>query len=139
MYYYNSEKNKVLLLVVVYHTLIEKSMEDTLHMKKFSLTEFKEYCERIQPKQFLFSSEYQPDNSPLGLELTFLQSYIFASVFLAPNSIAFRNNKQSQLVFEGVKYVNIIEEADECKTVCEIVCNNTHSRCCDAIYVIVIV
>lgn len=108
-------------------------------MKKFSLTEFKEYCASISPKRYLFSSEHQPDNSPFGLELTFEQSYIFVSVFLAPNTIAFRNDKRSQLIFEGVKYVNVAEERGKNGIRCEIVCNSVHTGCCEATYAIVIV
>ena len=114
-------------------------MEDALHMKKMSLMEFKEYCEQISIKRFLFSSEYQPDNSPLGLELSFEQSYTSVSVFLAPNTIAFRDDKQNQLVFEGVKHINISEKNNGYKAVCEIVCNNAHSSRCGATYTIVMV
>lgn len=106
-------------------------------MKKMSLTEFKKYCSQLSPKQFLFSSEYQPDNSPIGIELTFEQSYTIVSVFLAPNAIAFRNNKKSQLVFEGVKYVNIAENEGKKGVRCEVICDNAHAPCCETTYVIV--
>lgn len=108
-------------------------------MKKLSLTEFKEYCAGIPAKRYLFSSEYQADDSPFGLELTFEQSYILVSVFLAPNTIAFQNDKRSQLVFEGVKYVNVAEERVKNGIKCEIVCNTEHTGCCETTYVIVIV
>lgn len=108
-------------------------------MKKMSLMEFKEYCEQISIKRFLFSSEYQPDNSPLGLELSFEQSYTSVSVFLAPNTIAFQDDNHNQLVFEGVKYVNISEKNKGYKAVCEIFCNDAHSSCCGATYIIVMV
>lgn len=108
-------------------------------MKKLSVTEFKEYCELFLQKRFVFSSEYQPKDSPLGLELTFEQSYNFVSVFLAPNTIAFRNDKHSQLVFEGVDHINLTEKKGRCRAVFEIVCYNAHSPRCSATYTIVMI
>lgn len=114
-------------------------MEDTLHMKKISVTEFKEYCEHFSQKRFVFSSDHQPNNSPLGLELTFEQSYTFVSVFLAPDTIAFRNDKHSQLVFEGVDHVKLTEKKGRYRAVFEIVCYSAYSPCCSATYTIVMI
>lgn len=108
-------------------------------MEKLSLTEFKEYCAKISPKRYLFSSEYHQDNSPFGLEFTFTQSYIFMSVFLAPNAIALRNDENSQLIFECVKYINIGKKHDKTGIKCEIVCGNAHTPYCDTTYTIVII
>lgn len=105
-------------------------------MSNLSVREFKEVCDTLSAKQFIFSSENQPWNR---VEHTIKAKLTFTIMLIAlnPNSICFKNNDNT-LYLERVKGVVMSDEKSVLGEVFTIICGDSVNDLNDVSYTIIV-
>lgn len=104
-------------------------------MQNLSVREFKQKCESLTPKQYIFSSANQPWNrveDPMRLEMSFQVMLIAYN----PNAICFKNSVGS-LCLERVKKIQQNEDVSPLGTIFTIVCGDAIGKEHDISYTII--
>ena len=88
-------------------------------MKRMSISQFKEYINAIQPKQFTFKSG---EDFAIGTCFTLYHTFHYDSVYVdfgGFSSISFKEKcTGNQITFSGVKYVQLVS-ANALRIVCK--------------------
>lgn len=105
-------------------------------MKKLSLSEFKQTCTTISPKQFIFFSDNQAQREDISHVKARL---VFSAIQIAfnPNMICFKNGNNDYLCLAKVKGVEVDSEKSLLGTIFNIVCGDLYNDSNDIIYTII--
>lgn len=105
-------------------------------MKNLSVREFKEECDSLSPKQFVFTSENQPWER---IEHTAKLKMVFSIMMIAfnPNVIWFEG-RDCHLCLDRVKSIKKSEEKSMLGEVFTIVCGDLRTKTNDVEYTIIV-
>ena len=104
-------------------------------MSNLSVREFKEVCETLSPKHFIFSSENQPWSR---VEHTIKANFTFPIMMIAfnPNAICFKNSDNT-LCLDRVKSVVMSDEKSILGEIFTIICGDSGTDLNDVSYTII--
>ena len=104
-------------------------------MQNLSVREFKEVCDTLSPKQFIFSSENQNWNK---VEYTMSMKLTFTVMMIAynPNSICFKNGTD-YICLDRVKSIKKNDEISMIGGVFTIICGDFSNSSNDVAYTII--
>ena len=103
-------------------------------MQKLSVREFKEYCAKLSPHKYVFSTENQEGDK---VESTIRGEAEFNSMIISfnPNTIRLKSGR-NHIKFERVKYIKV-EEKSMIGDVFTIVCGGFSAETNDNLYTVV--
>lgn len=104
-------------------------------MQNLSVREFKQKCECIAPKQYIFASINQAWNrveDPMKLEMSFQIMLIAYN----PNAICFKNSS-GLMCLERVKKISLDDETSPLGVIFTIVCGDSSGQDHDVSYTII--
>lgn len=103
-------------------------------MKKLSVMEFKEYCEKLSPKSYIYDTANQK-NIDIGNTLRVKARFCRIKISLNPNTIVI-SSRDNYMSFERVKQV-IIDDKSLLGTICMFVCGNLQDSTNDNTYTVI--
>ena len=104
-------------------------------MANLSVREFKEVCDTLPSKQFIFSSENQPW-SRVGHTISVKLTFTIMMIALNPDAICFKN-KDDYLCLERVKGVILSDVKSILGHVFTIICGDSNSNANDVAYTVI--
>lgn len=104
-------------------------------MQNLSVREFKNMCDTLSPKQFIFLSENQPWNK---VEHTIKVKLTFKIMLIAfnPNAICFKNSDDF-ICLDRVKRIKMSDEKSMLGTIFTIICGDLNNNFNDVSYTII--
>ena len=104
-------------------------------MVNLSVREFKEVCDTLSSKQFIFSSENQPWHK-VGHTINVKLTFTIMLIALNPNAICFKN-KDGCLCLDRVKRIILSDAKSILGSVFTVICGDCGSDTNDVAYTII--